>query len=897
MTRITNPALSLFLLALISACGGSDGDGTRGSGDDRDGDGLSDSYETNTSGTSPLLADTDGDGYDDGEEVNERSFNPTTNPFRFNPLVADIPKFEVQVGERPRLTVICTEGTEATREFSTSETNETSSSVSNSQSGEESLALELGVTVGSEASFGTDGIGGGVNSEVSASETNTTTVGWSSEQTSTNTDAYTRSASYAETNNETCTGGEIVTTANLVNTGHIAFRVDNLTLTAQRHNIVDPKRLEPVGNLLFDTAESNIGSFPVTTLAQGQNLELVYANKGLPLSEIRAVMNNSRSLVLGTVPPELTDSEGVAFAHSATQINDRTVAIIIDYGDERDPERYRVAANPDPDNLGITVGKALMEHMYQDQGGDGDYETGSIAWDFDGDGSTDGDTFPGLTRVRNVAADASTFGYWVVAHTFFDGVDEFTRYYSPIRSPGYDFDAIELKAGDKLQLAYIKDADQDGLGNRAEFLYRTNPNQADTDGDTLDDGVEIEGWWITLNGTPVQVHSDPTLRDTDGDGDTDDVELLAGTHPNNRGEPEVSDVNVSSDGLTATATARVEDPDGQVVKVTFDWGDDSAPSVVNGSNILLTDPVDHTYAEQGRYKLRVIAEDNGGVQNLNSYSTWISVPDSLLAHYKLDGDTTDSGPRARDAIANQWVSFEPGRFADQFSGTTGAVGTMTNSNAGPSNENDIRRNLVYGPHLGFTESFTIAMWLIDYNPNEAPRYVGQGDWYSLYQATRNVDGRPVGYMTFGPLSESIPTAGAPSVQDPEPMTLLSTRWTFWVGTAEYDGNDTVLSLYRNGELVRQTTAPDTRLDNPGECSFYIGPGSAKIGEDKVNASDPSACQVTYARTNLPGSMDDVRVYDRALTPTEVLDLYQEKNWPDSCALNVFGGQGIPCPLP
>ena len=52
------------------------------------------------------------------------------------------------------------------------------------------------------------------------------------------------------------------------------------------------------------------------------------------------------------------------------------------------------------------------------------------------------------------------------------------------------------------------------------------------------------------------------------------------------------------------------------------------------------------------------------MQNLNSYSTWISVPDSLLAHYKLDGDTTDSGPRARDAIANQWVSFQPGRFAD-----------------------------------------------------------------------------------------------------------------------------------------------------------------------------------------------------------------------------------------
>ena len=275
----------------------------------------------------------------------------------------------------------------------------------------------------------------------------------------------------------------------------------------------------------------------------------------------------------------------------------------------------------------------------------------------------------------------------------------------------------------------------------------------------------------------------------------------------------------------------------------------------------------------------------------------ISVPDELLAHYKHDGDVTDSGPRARDAIANQWVGFEPGRFAGQFSGTAGAVGTMTNSNAGPSNQSDIRFNLVYGPHLGFTESFTIAMWLIDFNPNEAPRYVGQGNWYSLYQATRNEGGRSFGYMTFGPLTESIPTAGLPSVQDTEPMTQLGSRWTFWVGTAEYEGNDTVLSLYRNGELVRQTTAPDTRLDNPGTCSFYIGPGSARIGEDNAFPSDQSACQITYARTSLPGSMDDVRVYDRALTPTEVLDLYQEKNWPDSCALNPFGNQGIPCPLP
>jgi hypothetical protein len=76
----------------------------------------------------------------------------------------------------------------------------------------------------------------------------------------------------------------------------------------------------------------------------------------------------------------------------------------------------------------------------------------------------------------------------------------------------------------------MEDADGDGLGLRREFLTGTKPTEADSDGDELEDGEELEGFQLTVdrgNGDgPVTttVRSDPTLPDTDGDGLSDIVE-------------------------------------------------------------------------------------------------------------------------------------------------------------------------------------------------------------------------------------------------------------------------------------------------------------------------------------------------------------------------------------
>ncbi|QSP95534.1 Ig-like domain-containing protein [Marinobacter salinisoli] len=71
----------------------------------------------------------------------------------------------------------------------------------------------------------------------------------------------------------------------------------------------------------------------------------------------------------------------------------------------------------------------------------------------------------------------------------------------------------------------FEDADMDGLSNFEEFELGTDLNSADTDGDGIADGVEVEGG-------DQGIVTDPLAADSDGDGINDGLEIMMGWDPN-----------------------------------------------------------------------------------------------------------------------------------------------------------------------------------------------------------------------------------------------------------------------------------------------------------------------------------------------------------------------------
>ncbi len=95
------------------------------------------------------------------------------------------------------------------------------------------------------------------------------------------------------------------------------------------------------------------------------------------------------------------------------------------------------------------------------------------------------------------------------------------------------YDWWEIKNGlDKNDPTDAKDdIDKDGLTTEEEFLYKSNPNKADSDNDGTNDGDEVEQGSNPIGNGPLQ-SNETTIDDTDGDGLDAAHEALFGTDPN-----------------------------------------------------------------------------------------------------------------------------------------------------------------------------------------------------------------------------------------------------------------------------------------------------------------------------------------------------------------------------
>ncbi len=477
---------------------------------DTDEDGLSDCDEILIHGTSPILDDTDGDGLGDKREVLD--FNPDANNYRFNPLIADVPKIRFEMTSLPviRLDYTFLDATESSTEVSRSV--ESARAVTTSESETNSTIIEQTHEAGASLSvaYGTGGynVEGSLSYNYSHSTTNETSVTFTKEQTRENREALSKSEGETLSKAFETPSGTVGTTVTIHNEGNLSFTIKNILLAAVS---LDPFRfpsVKPIGTLELETSGGGFPAFSLGPKAKAENLYFV--NKKLSVEPVKQLLRDSHGMNLQVAAYEVTDENGRSYTHDLTAIGVRDATVIIDYGAELPSERYLVATSGDAKTKSLSGTDALESVLRLPL----EVKNGR------------------LSSVRGVETNAKA--QWVVLHASDDGLAVNTTKFA--EDGGLDLDDLQLRASDILHLVFLEDEDGDGLRTREEFVYGSDPKKSDTDGDELDDKTEVVGWQITVVDSAAKesardVRSDGRISDTDGDGLSDAEEYALGSDP------------------------------------------------------------------------------------------------------------------------------------------------------------------------------------------------------------------------------------------------------------------------------------------------------------------------------------------------------------------------------
>ncbi len=490
------------LLSMLNPNSDLDKDGIlNGDDPDIDGDGLDNESEL-TYGTSPYIADTDGDGWNDYEEV--ELYVASVN--KFNPLTADMPRIQLVLKSEPQVKLAYTTSAGADVSYETSKTTgyESSHTTSNSYTSTTSSEYGWSVEAGVEYKFGTSESGLTLSGKVGAtgSYTNEDSHEWGSEVSETN--SYEAQTAYTESSSSdlTKTGGSIKYAVAFKNNGPIAYTVDSMLLSSYRVNSSSSGLVDLIGSLSQDS-DSGFSSF---TLAPGEESgTFTFQNANLNVSDVLSLLQDSSGIVCA-VSGYTVSMEGNTFTQSATQVAAKTAKLVIDYGpgETTASEQYLIATKRN-----VNEAATGLSDLYEPVTLREALKMANVAFETEG-----GDGFDGLSSVRDIKASSTSKKHWYVTHQYTaNGTTNLVTYADNSQGFSYLIDDIKIRTGDMVQLIYSVDVDGDGVPLRVEKLLGTSDSSTDSDGDGLGDYKELN-----------ELKTNPANADTDGDTIRDNVD-------------------------------------------------------------------------------------------------------------------------------------------------------------------------------------------------------------------------------------------------------------------------------------------------------------------------------------------------------------------------------------
>ena len=301
----------------------------------------------------------------------------------------------------------------------------------------------------------------------------------------------------------------------------------------------------------------------------------------------------------------------------------------------------------------------------------------------------------------------------------------------------------------------------------------------------------------------------------------------------------------------------VNDSNDNVATVDIEWGDGTAePPITSGFGAL---SIRHDYPDVGSYTVRILAVDTKNEVDEKALTVEVSVPTGgLLAEYLFNRDpgdnrnvpdTSNNGNDGQAQGAFGCVTFARDRFDKRDS-------AYHFNDCARANGFGALRLPGTGARLNFDSTFTWTVWT---------RATKQGGGWWIVGQTSGPSGQRWARLEKGSQNVEFFLPGATSGQDllivdPEPLPFPDSReWVFYVVVVSYDGSSTLAQLYRNGEKVGEKSM-DVEYSNPAPVdstsdAIYVGNRGSNL-----NAS------------SFPGLIDDVRIYNRPLSPQEIAAL-------------------------